>query len=438
MGAGAAAAATAAAGSAAQLARVSGKHFWKTRLFLAGGGPCATPCCGLQRLPLTFAPRRAAAAGVLGGGALRRGGRHVLHRALALALRAVQGAGRWAGLRMGQAGQGRNLLLTNGFGPGPTAPQPPLLASPAPPPPPPPWPPPLRAPPAGVAVGGLGLAGWALGTDPVGASWRPMAGLLLQAAFSAGACLATLAAWGVRGWRGLTLLSALAALAYLATWSYTTESPGWLLLRGRKARGRAGLRWAGLGWAGLGWAGWAASYLSPQLFASGALACLRVCQVVRQRPLPLGLPCPSPRPAPPLALRRARPPRRWRRLRLPTARARPSCRWPTPLPTSATRRAASATWQRTLSCGARRAGAGRVPPWAALEGVVAARARPLALLWLAPQPHCPLSLPAAGSGCFCLGAAGAPRGWPTTPRCCWPRAWAGGRPAGRGRWWRRC
>lgn len=56
-----------------------------------------------------------------------------------------------------------------------------------------------------------------------------------------GACAATLLAWWVPSWRLLTFLSGAACLAYLSTWSLVTESPQWLLLKGRKVRTSAAL-----------------------------------------------------------------------------------------------------------------------------------------------------------------------------------------------------
>lgn len=87
---------------------------------------------------------------------------------------------------------------------------------------------------AGLTVGVLTLSAFALATDPVGPSWRALAGLLFQAFFALGASLAALLAWALPGWRALSLVAALASLAYVASWSFVHESPRWLLLRGRK------------------------------------------------------------------------------------------------------------------------------------------------------------------------------------------------------------
>jgi hypothetical protein len=64
---------------------------------------------------------------------------------------------------------------------------------------------------------------------------------LMDCVRAVGACAATLLAWWVPSWRLLTFLSGAACLAYLSTWSLVTESPQWLLLKGRKVRTSAAL-----------------------------------------------------------------------------------------------------------------------------------------------------------------------------------------------------
>ena len=153
---------------------------------------------------------------------------------------------------------------------------------------------------SGAALGGMGLAAFALATDVAGPSWRGFVGLLLKHFFSGprvgrggggvraaaaaggkrvvwlrgrvnaprlpracsclqvtphpccdahiapllpcavGACAGVLLAWCGPGWRLLTFLCGLACLAYLSTWSFVTESPQWLLLHGKKVGAGAG------------------------------------------------------------------------------------------------------------------------------------------------------------------------------------------------------
>ncbi|KAI3428283.1 hypothetical protein D9Q98_006662 [Chlorella vulgaris] len=94
---------------------------------------------------------------------------------------------------------------------------------------------------SGLGMGGMGLAAFALATEVSGPSWRAFVGLLINLFFSVGACAATLLAWWVPSWRLLTFLSGAACLAYLSTWSLVTESPQWLLLKGRKGEATAAL-----------------------------------------------------------------------------------------------------------------------------------------------------------------------------------------------------
>lgn len=93
----------------------------------------------------------------------------------------------------------------------------------------------------GVSVGGMGLASYLVATGPVGPAWRGFMGMLLQPAFSLGACLAALLAWVLPSWRLQTLLAALAPALFMPTWTLVVESPQWLLLRGRKGEATAAL-----------------------------------------------------------------------------------------------------------------------------------------------------------------------------------------------------
>lgn len=99
----------------------------------------------------------------------------------------------------------------------------------------------------GMTVGSIGLASYVLATDPVGATWRGTAALLLQLAFSLGACAAATLGWLLPSWRLLTLCCALGPLACVASWSATVESPRWLLVRGRKGEATAALAALALG-----------------------------------------------------------------------------------------------------------------------------------------------------------------------------------------------
>ncbi|KAK9810056.1 hypothetical protein WJX72_004057 [[Myrmecia] bisecta] len=93
----------------------------------------------------------------------------------------------------------------------------------------------------GVGVGGLGRAAFLLATEPIGPSWRGLAGLYTHAFFAMGAALAPLLALLVPAWRPLTFLSAAATCLYLLFTPSIPESPRWLLAAGRKGEATSAL-----------------------------------------------------------------------------------------------------------------------------------------------------------------------------------------------------
>lgn len=95
---------------------------------------------------------------------------------------------------------------------------------------------------SGAAMGGMGLAAYALAADVAGPSWRGSLGIFMNHFFSVGACVGTLLAWWLpASWRLLTFLAGLFCLAYIPTWSMVVESPQWLLLHGKKGEATAAL-----------------------------------------------------------------------------------------------------------------------------------------------------------------------------------------------------
>jgi MFS family permease len=87
----------------------------------------------------------------------------------------------------------------------------------------------------------MGLAAFALATEIASPPHRAHVALLIAHFFSAGAILASLAAWLLPGWRWLTFFSALTSLVFMTTWTLVTESPQWLLMHGRKGDATAAL-----------------------------------------------------------------------------------------------------------------------------------------------------------------------------------------------------
>jgi MFS transporter, OCT family, solute carrier family 22 (organic cation transporter), member 4/5 len=93
----------------------------------------------------------------------------------------------------------------------------------------------------GAGVGAMGVSSYVLATDVVGPAWRGTTSLALHAFFSLGGLSAALLAMIIPSWRWLSGVAALATMAYLATWSLITESPQWLLLRGKKGDATAAI-----------------------------------------------------------------------------------------------------------------------------------------------------------------------------------------------------
>ena len=94
---------------------------------------------------------------------------------------------------------------------------------------------------AGIGVTGMMVSAFQLSIDLSAATWRPYAGLFLQAGFSAGALAATFLAVAVPLWRLSSILSLLPLLLTGSSWSALTESPQWLLMHGRKGEATAAL-----------------------------------------------------------------------------------------------------------------------------------------------------------------------------------------------------
>lgn len=94
----------------------------------------------------------------------------------------------------------------------------------------------------GGGVGGMAMASFVLTTDLLGPTWRPYAGIFLSAGFSLGGAAVAWASWALLSWRWITALFSLVPLLLASlTWSVLVESPGWLLVRGRKGEATASL-----------------------------------------------------------------------------------------------------------------------------------------------------------------------------------------------------
>ncbi|KAL3156934.1 hypothetical protein ABBQ38_001196 [Trebouxia sp. C0009 RCD-2024] len=94
---------------------------------------------------------------------------------------------------------------------------------------------------SGVAAAGMTLAGRALATEPIGPSWRGVAGVTTCFFTILGGLFTVLLAFLVPGWRAATFLMALPCLLYPILLPSMHESPAWLLMAGRKGDAIAGL-----------------------------------------------------------------------------------------------------------------------------------------------------------------------------------------------------
>jgi len=93
----------------------------------------------------------------------------------------------------------------------------------------------------GFGVGGIGMAGYVLGCEFVGPSWRGLLGVAAQYFFAAGCMILPILAYKVPNWRMLSLLSGGSVLLYLMMMPYIPESPRWQLIQGRKGEATATL-----------------------------------------------------------------------------------------------------------------------------------------------------------------------------------------------------
>lgn len=94
---------------------------------------------------------------------------------------------------------------------------------------------------SGMAAASMTLAARELAVEPIGPSWRGMAGVA-SCFFSISAGLVTiLIAFLVPSWRAMTFLAAVPCMIYPALLPSLYESPSWLLSVGRKGEAIAGL-----------------------------------------------------------------------------------------------------------------------------------------------------------------------------------------------------
>ncbi|XP_020527193.1 organic cation/carnitine transporter 4-like isoform X2 [Amborella trichopoda] len=86
----------------------------------------------------------------------------------------------------------------------------------------------------GISAGGVGLAAFVLATEPAGPTKRGAVGMSTFYFYSVGLALLSCTAYFFRQWRSLYVVTSLPSLLYIvAALPFISESPRWLLVRGR-------------------------------------------------------------------------------------------------------------------------------------------------------------------------------------------------------------
>ncbi|KAA6423242.1 MAG: hypothetical protein FRX49_06694 [Trebouxia sp. A1-2] len=94
---------------------------------------------------------------------------------------------------------------------------------------------------SGMAAASMTLAARALAIEPIGPTWRGMAGVASCFFIISGGLVTILIAFLAPSWRAVTFLAALPCIMYPALLPSIYESPSWLLSVGRKGEAIAGL-----------------------------------------------------------------------------------------------------------------------------------------------------------------------------------------------------
>ncbi|GFR46601.1 hypothetical protein Agub_g8204 [Astrephomene gubernaculifera] len=91
----------------------------------------------------------------------------------------------------------------------------------------------------GIGAAGQALTTYILATESIGPSWRGTAGVATQLFFIAGEFLLVLVAYVARPWRSLCFTCSVLNAVLLLLWPTLSESPRWLLVRGRREEATA-------------------------------------------------------------------------------------------------------------------------------------------------------------------------------------------------------
>ncbi|KAH0744327.1 hypothetical protein KY290_032320 [Solanum tuberosum] len=87
---------------------------------------------------------------------------------------------------------------------------------------------------SGFSAGGIGLCASILSTEPVGQSWRGVAGLSTFYFFSTGVAVLSAIAYFIQSWRSLYIASSITSVVYVIfVLPFLNESPRWCLVRGK-------------------------------------------------------------------------------------------------------------------------------------------------------------------------------------------------------------
>ncbi|XP_060188667.1 organic cation/carnitine transporter 4-like [Lycium barbarum] len=87
---------------------------------------------------------------------------------------------------------------------------------------------------SGFSAGGTGLCAFVLGTEPIGQSWRGVAGMSTFYFFSIGIATVSAIAYFFQSWRSLYIASSIPSLIFvISVLPFLHESPRWCLVRGK-------------------------------------------------------------------------------------------------------------------------------------------------------------------------------------------------------------
>uniref|UniRef100_M1BP11 Organic cation transporter n=2 Tax=Solanum tuberosum TaxID=4113 RepID=M1BP11_SOLTU len=87
---------------------------------------------------------------------------------------------------------------------------------------------------SGFSTGGIGLCASILSTEPVGQSWRGVAGMSTFYFFSTGVAVLSAIAYFIQSWRSLYIASSITSVVYVIfVLPFLHESPRWCLVRGK-------------------------------------------------------------------------------------------------------------------------------------------------------------------------------------------------------------